>query len=112
MIHISKKTPIAPKIATLSATFTSYAVRGVWQKEPWSPAGLLFFTVHFYDAKGRHGTLPLAPAIVKPTPAEFAAIVAVPPLAGDSAGQWLERASASFVQKAYGLSLAPISVPR
>ena len=103
---------ITPKTVTASDQITGYAVRAVFQAGPaWSPASLVSVSVVFFGAQRRTLDRTLAPAQVLPTPAQLAAISAVAKTPTDTAQSWVERASASFVQAAYGLTPAPASAP-
>jgi hypothetical protein len=98
---------VTPKTVTVTGQIAGYTVRGVFQAGPsWSPATLARVLVTFVDARRRPLDRALAPAETAPTPSQLAVIQATPRLPADTAQSWLERASASFVQDAYGLSPA------
>ena len=97
---------IAPKAVQLAQTLTGYAVRGSYD----AAGGLVSFSVHFHvtgkDGKPTAVHPALRPANVRHTAAEFDAIVATPHLPGETNQAWLERATASLIQGAYGLTPA------
>ena len=97
---------IAPMAVQLAQTITGYAVRGSYD----AAGGLVSFSVHFYvtgkDGKPTAVHPALRPANVRHTAAEFDAIVATPHLPGETNQAWLERATASLIQGAYGLTPA------
>jgi hypothetical protein len=102
---------VTPKTVAASDTISGYKVRGVFSAgDAWSPAALVRVVVTFF-----HGTRPvsraLVPAEILPTAAQIAVMQSVTRLPTDTAQAWVERASADFVQGAYGLTPAPAPTP-